>query len=259
MTNYTWEITVRIYWPGGAKSVRSLSHPDTCLVNQQPGMITATFNPAYGAQYPEKDFELCIEDQSLFTNSCIVAEADLPTITGQSPRYAAMLQFVPSMNKWYADKGTNDEQGVDIYSLDNNDFLLENTMAEFIFIIDRSGSMGGKRIENAKRALRFFLKSLPFNSTFNIISFGSSFSLMFPQSVPYNTQNMNIALNQINSFSANMGGTEILQPITSAFNLPRLPYYQRNIFLLTDGSVSNVNNVISSIEVNCIYNSARVF
>ncbi len=46
-------------------------------------------------------------------------------------------------------------------------------------MLDRSGSMGGVRIQKAKEALIFFLKSLPPNSLFNVYSFGDSFHKEF--------------------------------------------------------------------------------
>jgi hypothetical protein len=48
----------------------------------------------------------------------------------------------------------------------------------FIFIVDRSGSMAGSKMETTKEALKLFLKSLPADSKFEIIGFGSSFRHM---------------------------------------------------------------------------------
>ena len=49
----------------------------------------------------------------------------------------------------------------------------------FVFLLDRSGSMGGERIREAKNALILFLQSLPPNSLFQIVSFGSEHENMF--------------------------------------------------------------------------------
>lgn len=59
---------------------------------------------------------------------------------------------------------------------------------DYIFLLDRSGSMGGKRIAKAKEALELFLKSLPEDSYFNVVSFGSSSQRMFPTSIKYESQ-----------------------------------------------------------------------
>ena len=43
------------------------------------------------------------------------------------------------------------------------------------FLLDRSGSMSGQRIIKAREALIFFLRSMPENCLFSIVSFGSDF------------------------------------------------------------------------------------
>ena len=54
-----------------------------------------------------------------------------------------------------------------------------------MFLIDRSGSMYGERIEKAKEALVIFLKSLPKDSYFNVYSFGSEYKTLFAMSKKY--------------------------------------------------------------------------
>lgn len=57
---------------------------------------------------------------------------------------------------------------------------------EYIFLIDRSGSMQGTRIKQAKQALIVFLQSLPRDGTFfNIFSFGDCCSSLWPTSQQY--------------------------------------------------------------------------
>ena len=44
----------------------------------------------------------------------------------------------------------------------------------FVFLIDRSGSMSGSRIDVTREALKLFIQSLPVGSQFAIIGFGSN-------------------------------------------------------------------------------------
>lgn len=61
-----------------------------------------------------------------------------------------------------------------------------------MFVLDRSGSMSGGRIEMAKQALVLFLKSLPPDCFFNVIGFGEpKFEKMFQQSQKYDENSLN--------------------------------------------------------------------
>lgn len=69
---------------------------------------------------------------------------------------------------------------------------------EFIFIVDRSGSMSGSRIETAKRTLNVLLPMLPaapIGTTFNIVSFGSEADSLWPSSCNYTEDTLNYAVN----------------------------------------------------------------
>ena len=65
---------------------------------------------------------------------------------------------------------------------DNFDADMDAARGEFIFVLDRSGSMSGSRMKMAREALIFFLKSLPEQCFFNIVSFGSNYKSMYGQS-----------------------------------------------------------------------------
>ena len=75
------------------------------------------------------------------------------------------------------------------------DLEVEDTSRkEYIFLIDRSGSMT-YTIGLAREALTLFLYSLPAGSKFNVCSYGSTHQFMFSErSVDYNDQNLAIAV-----------------------------------------------------------------
>ncbi|OMJ93221.1 hypothetical protein SteCoe_3795 [Stentor coeruleus] len=121
--------------------------------------------------------------------------------------------------------------------------FMEGT-GEYIFLLDRSGSMSGSRMNIAKEAALLFLKSLPVNSRFNVVSFGSGYQMMFSCSQQSCSDIVGDAIEKIKKFSADMGGTELLQPLQFLFAMPGDNIYPRVFFLLTDGGVSNSNLVI---------------
>ncbi|CAG2190010.1 unnamed protein product [Mytilus edulis] len=132
-----------------------------------------------------------------------------------------------------------------------------NSKREFIFVIDRSGSMHGDRMAKSKETLLLLLKSLPMDCLFNIVSFGSNHTFLFKKSEEYNERTLNDALALQKRLDANMGGTEILRPLTQIYQQKAKSAYPRQIFLLTDGEVQNTNEVISLVKQNAA--NTRVF
>ncbi|XP_054466977.1 von Willebrand factor A domain-containing protein 5A-like isoform X1 [Anoplopoma fimbria] len=151
---------------------------------------------------------------------------------------------------------------------------------EFVFLLDRSGSMSGARLKSAKVQIMFYffrkiihsvsltqwpspsslsslkdtllllLKSLPVGCYFNIYSFGSSFQHIFPKSVEYNQKTMEEALKNVEEMQANLGGTEILQPLKHIYSQPCIPNQPRQLFVFTDGEVGNTKEVINLVKQN---------
>lgn len=59
----------------------------------------------------------------------------------------------------------------------------------------------------------------------------------------YNEENLKLALDYQQAIEADLGGTEILQPLKDLYSKSVKDGYGRYIFLMTDGEVSNVNEV----------------
>ncbi|KAF0496473.1 von willebrand domain-containing protein [Gigaspora margarita] len=126
-------------------------------------------------------------------------------------------------------------------------FATNVIMTELIFVIDRSGSMEGGSIKKASDALQVLLRSLPKDCFFNVISFGSNFDSLFEKSQPYSEESFSKALKYAQEMTANYGGTEIYKPFKWAFENSRndMP---TSMFLLTDGRVYNVDQIIELIK-----------
>ncbi|CAO2635483.1 von Willebrand factor A domain-containing protein 5A [Lemmus lemmus] len=130
---------------------------------------------------------------------------------------------------------------------------------EFVFLMDRSGSMetpmnkqkdSQLRIEAAKETLLLLLKSLPMGCYFNIYGFGSSFEKFFPESVKYTQETMEEAVERVNDLEADLGGTEILKPLRNIYKAPSIPGHPLQLFVFTDGEVSDTFTVINEVLFN---------
>ena len=134
---------------------------------------------------------------------------------------------------------------------------LENFQGEFIFIVDRSGSMSGQPIQVTREALFYSLKSLPKESIFNIVSFGSQVDFMYEESVPVTNKNISDAIQKVKSFKADLGLKNIRHPLSKVLEAPDSKNHPKLIFFLTDGEEWNMDELLEEVEENL--GSSRIF
>ena len=110
--------------------------------------------------------------------------------------------------------------------------------------------MMGKRIYLALEALKLFLHSIPYGSKFNVIRYGTDYNILFPRSMECDDNVLDIALHHLKDLDADMGGTEIFEPLSEVFKTVPSENTERHIYLLTDGAIFNTQEVIDLISVN---------
>uniref|UniRef100_A0A673HH68 von Willebrand factor A domain-containing protein 5B1-like n=1 Tax=Sinocyclocheilus rhinocerous TaxID=307959 RepID=A0A673HH68_9TELE len=120
---------------------------------------------------------------------------------------------------------------------------LRSIQGEYIFFIDRSGSMSGANINRVK--VRMLVLLLMQNTKY-ISSFISQESLA-------------LACEHMKKIRADMGGTNILAPLNWILRQPMQRGHPRLLFLLTDGAVSNTGKVIELLRSHARFTRCYTF
>ncbi|CDW91786.1 UNKNOWN [Stylonychia lemnae] len=156
---------------------------------------------------------------------------------------ALMISMIPQMIEQIA----NEE---DLVLLENDipqpqDIQFEPLGDEiYIFLVDRSITMEGEKIQLSKQALIIFLKSLPLNSSFEIISFGELCeSISNYEGLLNDSTNLNYAVDKVNKFKANILGKNLINPLQKAIE-GLITTKNKKIFLLTDGKDNRRQQII---------------
>ncbi|TNV85496.1 hypothetical protein FGO68_gene972 [Halteria grandinella] len=194
-------------------------------------------------------------------------EADKPQILAQAnpetKEVALMVSLLPTFNP-----DPQDLMGASAIQIDHEDLPMEADLPNkliqnffVIFLVDRSGSMSGKKMDITKEALHLFIKSLPSeNCLFQIISFGTNYNFLETptckkgQPLEYNQENLDIATQKIDRFSANMAGTNIYEPLQKALEIEPSDKkftnqsYRKVIFLLTDGETEKRDQCLTLVQ-----------
>ncbi|MBL7050126.1 MAG: marine proteobacterial sortase target protein [Nitrospira sp.] len=120
---------------------------------------------------------------------------------------------------------------------------------EMIFILDKSGSMDGDSMKQAKGSLLAALMRLRPDDYFNIITFNDEYQMMEPVSVRADAENIGLAGQLLMALEAD-GGTEAQPALKAALDMPARPESLKIIVFITDGSVGNEEELISLVSRN---------
>jgi len=205
---YGLDLEVDIKLPCPVRAVDSPSHPVRFEVNGARARVTLS----HGTAAMDRDFVLLITPQEAHKPQVLVEHNEDGLVT-------AAVSIVPQLES----------------SLGGN---------EVVFVVDRSGSMGGSSIEQVRAALLLCLRSLKEGDRFNIVGFGSGFVALFPESKPYSQSTLDEATKYVDDMGADMGGTEILPALKAVLEREPAAGLGRQVVLLTDGEVSNEAAVI---------------
>ncbi|KAJ4462800.1 putative von Willebrand factor type A domain protein [Paratrimastix pyriformis] len=128
------------------------------------------------------------------------------------------------------------------------------TQQDIIFVVDRSGSMEGPKMEAARDALATFVKALEGHVRsrtpgsgpairFNVLFFGSSHAWLFPEPVTPTAEARDRVVEACSTMHADMGGTELLAALRDIFPMARAdrPSSRIDVLLLTDGEIGDTD------------------
>ncbi|KIJ27180.1 hypothetical protein M422DRAFT_191319, partial [Sphaerobolus stellatus SS14] len=211
------------------KSITSPSHPIKMKLGQSTAESMTAFDPfkahvsLSSSTLLEKDIVVSLTCEDLDKPHCTV-ESFIPDEGAKEHTYAYALTLVPRF---------------ELPSLPSQ---------EYIFLVDRSGSMEGAKIAAVRSALQIMLRSLPQHGTsFNIMSFGSRHTLFWPSSMAYTAENVEHASAHVDTIDANYGGTEIRAALDVAFRSRSDSATPASVFVLTDGEAYDLDGVQATV------------
>ncbi|GIV21338.1 MAG: hypothetical protein KatS3mg023_3089 [Armatimonadota bacterium] len=129
---------------------------------------------------------------------------------------------------------------------------------QIVFVLDRTGSMAGDKIQQAKEALAYCVRSLQPEDRFNVILFNEQPRTLFEGLVPVTRENVDKAVREVEALTA-QGGTNIADALREALRL--FPQEETNslqaVVFLTDGlptvgetDPNRILNAVSELNPN---------
>ncbi len=103
-----------------------------------------------------------------------------------------------------------------------------------IFVVDRSGSMSGEKMDQAKEALKFVLNNLKQGDTFNIVAYDSEVEAFRPELQKFDDETRNAAIGFVNGLFAG-GSTNIDGALDRGLGMLEDADRPSYVIFLTDG------------------------
>ena len=132
---------------------------------------------------------------------------------------------------------------------------------DIIFVLDRSGSMSGEKIEQAKSALERCLNSLNIEDKFEIIFFNDDIEQYKKEIVKASSNTIKEAIMFIHGIDAD-GGTNINDALITAMKLIKPDNRPKYLIFLTDGlptvGIQNISDIVENVNTENA-NNARLF
>lgn len=127
---------------------------------------------------------------------------------------------------------------------------------ELVFVLDCSGSMSGRPLEQARAAVARGLRLLRPGDSFQIIRFSNGASQLGPAPLEATPGNVQRGLRYLNQLKA-AGGTMMIKGIKAALDFPHDPERLRFVCFLTDGYIGNEAQILAAIHQHL--GAARIF
>jgi Ca-activated chloride channel family protein len=118
---------------------------------------------------------------------------------------------------------------------------------ELVFVIDCSGSMNGRPIQQAKAAVKRGLHLLQPGDSFQLITFSMTASSFGSEPLEATPENIRRALRYLSSLDGE-GGTMMIEGIKAALDFPHDPERLRFVCFLTDGFIGNETEILAEIQ-----------
>ena len=145
-----------------------------------------------------------------------------------------------------------DEFFFHIFSPQRTDLGGQAMAKEIIFVLDKSGSMSGKKIQQLKEAFNEIINQLPEQDSFNIVMFDQTIKKYKEELIAVSEKNKADAVNYINGIQAG-GSTNINEALTTALDMFMITETKVPIIvMLTDGlptaGVTNTQTIRENIK-----------